>query len=90
MILPKARSQPRNRLLLRRQLVVVISSTDGRERIRTSPYVPLLSIICPKAYRSSTVETSPPAPDSKAGGLLQLLFAGSSMSVNSPVVKSVP
>ena len=47
---------------------MVISSIDGRERMRSPPYAPFPSIIRPKASRSSTVETSPPAPDSKTGG----------------------
>ena len=34
--------------------------------MRSSPSFPLPSIICAKANRSSTVETRPPAPDSKA------------------------
>src|SRR5258708_2628604 len=46
----------------------VISSTEGRERMRARPCTPLASIILPKARKSSTVETRPPAPDSKTGG----------------------
>jgi hypothetical protein len=50
---------------------MVISSIDGRERTRSPPYAPLTNIIRPKASRSSTVETSPPAPDSKADERLE-------------------
>src|SRR6516164_3067813 len=44
---------------------VVISSTEGLERMRTLPSLPLLSIIWLKVKKSSAVETSPPAPDGK-------------------------
>src|ERR687898_584754 len=64
---------------------VVMTSTDRRDRMRSLPYFPLFSIISPKASRSSTVETSPPDPDSKTGGLAQLLSSTPSKISNSPV-----
>jgi hypothetical protein len=64
---------------------VVINSTDGQDRMRSLPYFPSFSIISPKASRSSTVETSPPAPDSKTGRLAHRLSSTPSKISNSPV-----
>lgn len=47
------------------------------------------SVICAKAKRSSTVETSPPAPDSKSDGLANRLSRAGSMISKSTVAKFV-
>ena len=64
---------------------VVISVTDGRERSRSRPWRPPFGIIRPKASRSAAVETSPPAPDSNAGGPANRLPAMGPKTPNSPV-----
>jgi hypothetical protein len=68
---------------------VVINSTDRRDKMRWLSYFPPFSIIWPKASRSSTVETSPPAPDSKAGGLAHWLSSTPSKTSSSHLELSV-
>src|ERR1700722_5930570 len=58
--------------------LVVISSTDGRDRMRSLPNRPPFNIICAKALKSSAVDTSPALPFSKTGGVENLPVAGSS------------
>ena len=69
---------------------MVISSTDGRDRMRSRPYAPLPSIIRPKASRSSAVETSPPPPDSKTGGRAKVPVPASCRTTTSPVEQVPP
>jgi hypothetical protein len=68
---------------------VVISSTESLDRMRSRPCFPLFSIIRPKARKSSTVETSPPPPDSKTGRRVHRPPRASSKTVSPPVAGSV-
>src|SRR5215212_2394503 len=63
---------------------LVMSSTEGHERIRSLPNFPLLSIISPKTSKSSAIETNPPPPDSKTGGCALRLSSNPSKTSSVP------
>src|SRR5208283_4256015 len=68
---------------------VVISSTDGRDRMRVVPSVPPPRSIRAKVRKSTAVETRPAPPDRNGGLVLHCPPAAGSYTSRRPLAGSV-